>query len=413
MNLIYIFLYVGLLTSVAFSQSEQPIEDQMHLLNVEKSISPNLITIDDNGESSEDILVKLTLMPPKVNRVDADVVLAIDCSSSMFAVDRDFLRKNASKAFIGKLDPAKDKVGIVLWNDNAFEISQLSNNFGSANDTLDRIPNPDVGGTDYNLAIRYSLDLLNSSPRANDRRVSHSIILLTDANPEGSSQGIALDHDMVNSAISAGYRIYTVGLYTYPLGEPALKELAATTSSIYVKANDSKALLPIYQDLSKIIPYEILATNTTITDILPPYLEEPREIDYSPKNYIYLHRGSEILSQSTNTFDKTKTVRWIWGIVPANGMPLTLTFKTNFVPPLPVDMVAGRERTDYNSQLTYIDSQGIPKSTQIGAGAIYLRERPLTSNITAIGAGAGISIFSFSIGISVLDLLRKRKKKQD
>jgi len=409
-NKIISALFVGLIM-IPVLLAQQPLTQQP-LLSVKKLITPNSTEINDTGFSSDEINVNLTIIPPNVSRVDADVVLAIDCSSSMFSVDKYFLRRSASKAFIGKLDPARDKIGIVLWNDNVFDISLLSNNFQLANQTLDRIPNPDAGGTDYDAALESSLNLLSASPRADDRHVSHSVIFLTDANEEDSPQGISLNRSTISYAADRGYRIYMVGLDPYILSEPVLKEIAVTTNALYIKATDENSLLPIYLDLSKIIPYEILATNTTIVDILPPYLEAPRSIDYSPKNYIYTHNGSETLVPLINTYDKTKTIIWNWGIVPANGVPLTLYFKTKFVQPLPVDIVAGKERTKFNSQLTYVDSQGILQEIQINAGALLIKAKGEFSKKEIVLVSSGASVFSIGLGLPIWTWIQNKRRRQ-
>jgi hypothetical protein len=387
------------------------ISAQEPLLVVQKTITPNSISIDDKGISSEDITINLTVVPQKVNRVDADVVLAIDCSSSMYGSDKDFLRKSASKVFIGKLDPSKDRVGVVLWNDKDFALSPLSSDFQSANRTLDNMPNIDIGSTNFDIALNSSLNLLSASSRAKDTRVSHSVIFLTDGNPEGS--GVVFNKTTVSSAANNGYRIYAVGLDTHPLGEPVLKEMAYATNAIYIKAKTRDSLLPIYSDLSKIIPYEVLASKTKITDILPPYLESPRESNYEPHNYIYENEGNETLDVKVNEFDKTKTLNWTWGIVPANGVPLTLSFKTKFIQPLPADVISGKERTEFNSQLTYIDSQGRPRTAQIEAGSIYLKNANSYSVVTTISIAAGSSVISIGIVFSLFSLRARKKEKNE
>ncbi len=387
-------IYLGILMGLVLIQGTLA---QPPSLVVDKSVTPSLISIDEIGISSEDIQVKLALNPPSVNRVDADVVLALDCSASMFHSDRDVLRRAASKVFLSKLDPAKDRASVILWNDQPFDNCLLVNNFNTCNETLDRIPDPDKGGTNANEALRSSIKMLESSSRANNSRVSHSIIFLTDGDPEGSMNNSYFDEDLMEYAKDKKYRVYTVGLDPYILSIPFLKELATRTGGIYVQAKNNRGLIPIYENLSEIIPYDVLATEVELIDILPPYLAEPRNFEISPKYYWYTQDESPDIDVKSNDLDLTKTIRWKWGTVYANSEPLILTFTTRFERPLPADVVTYENKEFINSKLVYIDAEGSPKASQIEAKAIDIKAKEPFMEPKVIGVSIGLPLIAFSI----------------
>lgn len=394
---------------------------QLPDLSVKKSISEDTIVLNENGEiiSPDEIIINLTIVPSKQERVDADVVLAIDCSDSMYLADSEQLRKEAAKDFINLLKPEKDYVSVVLWNGDTFKSNPLSNDFNLAEDVVASMPKIDRGNTNFGNALNFSMNILNQSPRANNPMVSRSIIFLTDALGEGSDRGYNYVPEIASISKDKTYRIYTVQLKDYPDGVRDLKMLAKETGGMYIQATNNTALRPIYRDLGKIVPFKVLATDATLIDILPPYLKLIDDYDLDainvPLEYIYNHNASEKLDTDPN-LDGTNTIKMTWGTIVSGEYPLTLLLRAKFEQPLPANVVTGRERTNYTSELLFVDAMGKQEKIPIEAKKLWIKGTSIFSK-DKLPATIGVS---FSVGISFISIeyiirliIRRRKEKAD
>jgi len=351
-------------------------------LGLNLAISPTHINVDKEGLSSEDCTVRLTIVPPEQKRVDADVVLAIDLSSSMYHADTERIRSLAALDFVNLLDSSRDRVSVLGWQDAPVIKSTLSNNFDEARGILEKLPQ-DNGGTDINNALVEAISILDNSPRIGNAKVSRSIILLTDVVPDSDYN---YDSSTVEDAKNKGYRIYTVGIKPFPENIKDLKQIAELTDALYVQAEDNDDLRPIYRDLAKILPYDVLATDTQIVFIVPPYLREPSEFDINVPEfeYIYSHDINSRINSAKDMWDKTTTVTWNWGTIVARDSPLTLSFKTKFFNPLPIAVVTSPDRTEPNSVLKYFDAENRHRIIQIPPGKLTAVQSPGFNGILAI-----------------------------
>jgi hypothetical protein len=407
-----------LIIAVSLFVASNGTSQQLPILSVEKSISENIIVLNENGDiiSPDEILINLTIVPPNQERVDADVVLAIDCSDSMYLADSEQIRKDATKDFISLLDPEKDYVSVVLWNGDAFTSNPLSNDFNLAKNVVASMPRVDRGNTDFGNALNFSMNILQQSPRANDPMVSRSIIFLTDALGEGSDRGYNYVPEIASISKDKIYRIYTVQLKDYPDGVHDLKMLAKETGGMYIQATNNTALRPIYRDLGKIIPFKILATDATLIDILPPYLKLIDDYDMDainvPLEYIYTHNVSEKLESDPN-LDGTNTIKMTWGTIVSGYYPLTLLLRAKFEQPLPANVVTGRERTNDTSELLYVDAMGKQEKIPIEAKKLWIKGTSIFSKdklpvTIVLSASVGFSVISIEYAIR---LIRRRKEK--
>ncbi len=377
------FMLAFVVLTIVYGAVAQPPE-----LGLNLSIDPIHANVDKGGLSSEDCTISLTIVPPEQRRVDADVVLAIDLSSSMYNADTENLRAFAALDFVSMLNSSRDRVSILGWQDAPVIESPLSSSLDEARSVLKSLPS-DNGGTDINKALLEAINILDSNPRSGTAKVSRSIILLTDAVPDS---GYKYDRSTVDSAKDKGYRIYTVGIKPFPGNIKDLKEIAEITDALYVQADDSKALQPIYRDLAKILPYDVLATDTQIVFIVPPYLREPTDLDINVPEfeYIYSHNISSRLSSVKDMWDKTTTVTWNWGSIVARDSPLTLSFKTRFENQLPIAVVTSPDRTELNSVLRYFDAENKQRIIQIPPGELTIKSIEKSPGFTGILAIVGL-----------------------
>ncbi|MCE5214594.1 MAG: carboxypeptidase regulatory-like domain-containing protein [Methanobacterium sp.] len=228
----------------------------------------------------------------------ADVVFAIDSSGSMRTSDPTGLRKTAVINFINKLDPTKDKVGVVNWDNVIRQQLALTNNYTQAINVVNQgQPGSTTNGA---LAIQTSTNLLGASTLPTYQRF---IILLTDGQFNeggGTIGGQYLDPDQMaiyraQQAAALGYTIYTVGLGA-DVDPNVLTTIATVTGGKYYFAVDAQSLDQIYNDIFKEITK--VATDIQVTDVIPSYM-----------NYV---NGSATIAPTTNVLnpDGTRTLTW-------------------------------------------------------------------------------------------------------
>jgi Ca-activated chloride channel family protein len=200
---------------------------------------------------------------------DGTVILCIDTSGSMRAVDlsptRAAAARAAARAFIDAV-PEGTQIGIVTFSSDASAQLAPTADLDAARDALDRIPPPD-GAT----AIGDALQLAARELPPHGRR---AIVLLTDGVNNRGTDPIA-----ASQAIGAtGVRIETVGVGSSDSGETipgtsdpadldvdALRAIAQNGGGRYVGARDAGAL----QDAFRRIALDTSWTKKRIDGSLP------------------------------------------------------------------------------------------------------------------------------------------------
>ncbi|MBX9923572.1 MAG: VWA domain-containing protein [Rhabdochlamydiaceae bacterium] len=215
----------------------------------------------------------LTLMQPErvdqftqVKNTGYDLMLAVDISSSMQAVDfstraQVISRLDVTKEVVGKfvLGRQGDRVGLVTFGENAYLHVPLTLDTVS----VSRMLNDTVAGMAGNAtaigdAIGLSVKTLRDRPEG-----SRVLVLLTDGDDNASS---IPPLEAANLAKQYGIRIYTIGvgrngpvpfptqtggyaLANVTMDEVLLKEIANITGGQYFLATDQKALQSIYDKI--------------------------------------------------------------------------------------------------------------------------------------------------------------------
>ena len=204
----------------------------------------------------------------KVYTQGIDIVIALDISSSMYAVD--FKPKNRIQA--AKIEAAKfiegrenDRIGLVIFASKAFPQCPLTIDH---NIVLNLLKQVEVGMIDDGTAIGDAI--ITAGNRLRDSKAkSKVLILLTD----GRSNCGRIDPVTAAQACAAiGAKIHTIamgklGKALYPvkdsfgrtryvpmdveIDEETLKEIARETGGEYFRATDTKKLHKIYQEIDQ------------------------------------------------------------------------------------------------------------------------------------------------------------------
>jgi Ca-activated chloride channel family protein len=202
-----------------------------------------------------------------------DIVLAVDVSSSMRAmdfeirgerVDRLEVVKKVVKDFIQKRP--NDKIGLVAFSGHAYTVCPLTLDHDWLEKNLERV---EIGmiedGTAVGSAIASSLNRLK-----NTGSKEKIIILLTDGR---NNAGRVSPMVAAEAAKALGVRIYTIGAGTkglapYPvkdmfgntvlrpveieIDEKLLKKISSTTDGMFFRATDTRSLENIYNEIDKL-----------------------------------------------------------------------------------------------------------------------------------------------------------------
>jgi len=118
---------------------------QQALINIDTSATAQVPALN----TTVNVGISLAPFPvnPPLGKKPVDVMLVIDNSGSMWynsynGQTRINWVKQAAKTFVGTLDPATDRVGLVVYDSRSRIASGLSSNFNSVNATIDAISNP-------------------------------------------------------------------------------------------------------------------------------------------------------------------------------------------------------------------------------------------------------------------------------
>ncbi len=209
----------------------------------------------------------------KIQTEGIDIVLAIDCSTSMLAEDfkmpggrRNRLEvvKEVVRDFIkGR---ANDRIGIVAFAARAYTVCPLTLDYGWILHNLDRIK---IGiiedGTAIGSGIASSLNRLKDT-----KSKGKIIVLLTDGR---NNAGNISPLTAAEAAKALGVKIYTIGVGTkglapYPMkdffgntvyrpieieiDEDTLMKIASKTEGVYFRATDAESLRGIYKQIDKL-----------------------------------------------------------------------------------------------------------------------------------------------------------------
>lgn len=185
------------------------------------------------------------------SRKPADVVLVLDCSTSMdWPTEPGGPSKRAAAAeaagrFIGLLDPGRDRIGIVAFHDAAVTLAPLGEPGAPARGLLERLPRHE--GTSIDLGLRAARSLLAAGQRRAE--ATAAVLLLTDGQPTRSSAEDALD-------AAAEIRSDGIALYCVGLGQdvsPGLLRAMAGAPERYLAAPSAGDLAAVYEHLAVLV----------------------------------------------------------------------------------------------------------------------------------------------------------------
>jgi Ca-activated chloride channel family protein len=206
----------------------------------------------------------------KIQSEGIDIVLAIDCSTSMLAEDfmlqgkrqnRIEVVKNVVRDFIkGRKN---DRIGLVVFAARAYSVCPLTLDYGWLLNNLERIKTGMIeDGTAIGSGLATSLNRLRGT-----KAKSKVVILLTDGrNNTGKTSPLTA----AEAAKALQVKVYTIGagargLVPYPvkdffgntvyqpmqidIDEDTLTKIASQTQAKYFRATDTESLKGIYREI--------------------------------------------------------------------------------------------------------------------------------------------------------------------
>lgn len=200
----------------------------------------------------------------KVSAEGIDIMMAMDISSSMLALDFKPNRIEASKDVASEFIQKRpdDRIGLVIFSSESFTMCPLTTDHAVLLNLFSGIKSGMIDdGTAIGLGLSTAVNRLRFSASK-----SKVIVLLTDGeNNAGSVAPITA----AEIAKSFGIRVYTIGVGTngsapYPvqtpygiqyqnmpvsLDEPMLKQMAEMTGGKYFRATDKDKLREIYSEI--------------------------------------------------------------------------------------------------------------------------------------------------------------------
>lgn len=196
-----------------------------------------------------------------------DIVIALDISSSMLAMDFQPNRLEAAKDVAMKFISGRpnDKIGLVVFSGESFTQCPLTTDHATV---INLFRNIETGMIEDGTAIGNGLATAVSRLKESNA-ISRVVILLTDGD---NNRGEIAPVTAAELAKTFGIRVYTVGVGTmgtapYPvqtpfgvqvrdmevkIDEPTLQKIAAATDGKYFRATNNTSLADIYKEIDKL-----------------------------------------------------------------------------------------------------------------------------------------------------------------
>ena len=195
-----------------------------------------------------------------------DIMLAMDVSTSMSAVDIEPNRSEVAKEVAAKFVSGgkNDNIGLTLFAGESFTQCPLTIDYASVLSLIDK------SGIEYALngalkdGTAIGMGIANAVSRLKESKAeSKVIILLTDGS---NNSGEITPEDAAKIAKEYGVRIYTIGFRTdeeivqTPYGimnnsefdEKTLKSIASVTGGEYYRSSSKESLMNIYKEIDQL-----------------------------------------------------------------------------------------------------------------------------------------------------------------
>lgn len=290
-------------------------------LNIENKVSSpedKTIWTENSGKAPNQATIALSVTNlVSDGRPPLDVILAIDSSASLSSSDPQQLRVVAARTFIDNLDPNRDRVGVVLWNDTIVSTLPLTLDLQRA--TIDIHESGVSGNTCIWKALNASNFLLNGTNSSDIR----AIILFSDGYDNCKE---SLDFRRLAAQIrNSGIKIYTIGL-----GESDIADLAAI--GVYYSATDIQSLPSTFQDVATTVVGSL--DNVQVKYLIPNGLDivptSPAQVNYLVPNYANIDSSGPSEKVDIVTENNSKMLIWnIGSMLPRETRSLSFRINSN------------------------------------------------------------------------------------
>lgn len=260
-------------------------------LTLSHKVCPDLIWPAGSEKGPTVGRVTLTVTGESLTRVvPMDVVLAIDSSASMTETDPSNKRLDVARGFVMKMDPAKDRVGLVSWNEGIDFSMPPTENFAQVLGAIERVDSDK--GTNLDRGLKEAIDLLTMNSTAGPDERAKFVIFLSDGDGDYTQSGRR--GSQANRARDEGVVIYSIGLMLADSqAKRSLEDMAETTGGRYYEACDGSALESIYEAIGEEV-INLLGRDVTVRYALP---REVEAFGYSvPTSSETLEEGKKILT---------------------------------------------------------------------------------------------------------------------
>jgi len=271
-------------------------------LTVSHQVCPDQIWPTDSGKEPTVGRVTLTIAGESLpNTMPLDVVLAIDSSASMTENDPTNKRLDAARGFVMKMDPARDRVGLVSWDEGIDFSIPPTEDFPQVLEAIGRVDSAD--GTNLDRGLKEAIDLLTANSTFGSDGRARFVIFLSDGDGDYTASGRA--GSQTERARDYGIVIYTIGLMLADSrAETSLEDMAETTGGRYYEACDSSALESIYEAIGEEV-INLIGRDLTVRYAIPREIEA---FGYSaPPSSETREEGKKILTWKAGDISASET----------------------------------------------------------------------------------------------------------
>lgn len=246
-----------------------------------------------------------------------DIVLILDISGSM-AGEKIRILREAALNFVGEVDFASSRAGVVSFDDTARIEQGLTSNANLLRTAIRRLDYDPNGGTAIHEGLREAREHWSGRRRPEARPV---FILMSDG---GSNLGLARSE--ADLAKRDGVEIFTIGIQASRM----VLLTVATDPSHFFEADSARFLFGIFERIADRVTVSTLFRAITITDQIPANMR--------------LVPGSVVPAAA---FDpQTNTLVWALADIPFNGFALRYQLQPQAAGDWPTNIAAWGDFTD-------------------------------------------------------------------
>jgi hypothetical protein len=185
---------------------------------------------------------------------------------------------------------------------------------------------------------------------------SKIIIFISDGN---SDNDYNCRQETIDECTKKRYKIYPIGICTHQDSKTIFKKMADNTEGLSFFAESGQEFADIFDDLAKMMPYELIGINSKVIKIIPPYFSEIKDLKMieTPYKQIYKNKYDKLENELKTEEDGTKSIFCEIGTLFAYNSKWILSYRAKTAARLPASLILS-DSSSKKSVFNYVNEKG-------------------------------------------------------